>query len=98
VVRNRIFDDLEQFFLRIGGTNGESVQQLNHQTGEPFEGTRNADGWVNFDEDAFRSVDVDLELASLIDRRVEKSEEALLRGGRPKRLAILKPDLSMEPG
>lgn len=79
VVRNRILDDLEQFFLRIGGTNGKSVQQLNHQTGEPFEGTRNADRWVNFDQDAFRSVDVDLQLASFIDRRVEKSEKTLLR-------------------
>jgi hypothetical protein len=46
------------------------VQQLNHQTGETFEGTRNADGWVNFDEDTFRGVDVDLELASFVDRRV----------------------------
>jgi hypothetical protein len=55
------------------------VQQLNHQTGEPFEGTRNADRWVHLDQDAFRSVDVDLQLASFIDRRVEKSEKALLR-------------------
>lgn len=41
-------------------------------------------------------MDVDLELASFVDRRIEKSEKALSSGETAKRLAIQKSNLSME--
>jgi len=44
------------------------VEKLDHETGEAFEGTWDADGGVDLDEDAFGGVDVDLEFAGLVDR------------------------------
>jgi hypothetical protein len=43
------------------------VKELNHETGKSFEGTRNADGGVDLDEDAFGGVDIDLKFAGLVD-------------------------------
>lgn len=68
MVGDGVLDDLEQLLLRGGGADGELVEQLDHQTGEALEGTRNADGGRDFDEDALGGVDVDLELAGLVER------------------------------
>ena len=46
------------------------MEELDHETGETLEGTWDADLWVDFDEDALGSVNVDLKLASFVDRRV----------------------------
>jgi hypothetical protein len=54
------------------------MEELNHETGESFEGTRDTDCRTDFDEDAFGSVDVDFEFTSLVDRRVEKSKKTLV--------------------
>jgi chitinase len=72
-----VFDDAEKLFLRRGGADGHAMQKLDHQTSEAFESTGDADSWVDFDEYAFGGVDVDLELAGLVDGRVEESEKAL---------------------
>ena len=49
-----------------------------HQTREALECARNAHSWIDFDEDTLRRVDVHLKKASLVQGRVEKSQEALL--------------------
>jgi hypothetical protein len=54
------------------------MKELNHETGESLEGTRNADSRVYLDENAFSGVNIYLEFAGFVDRRVEESEEALL--------------------
>lgn len=78
VVRNGILNDFEQFLLRGRGTDREFVEELDHQTSEALEGTRNANCGRNFDEDAFGGVNVDLELAGFVDGRIEQGEEALV--------------------
>jgi hypothetical protein len=50
------------------------VEKLYHQTGETLERSGYADGRADFDQDAFGRVDVNLQFASLVDRRVEESE------------------------
>ena len=77
MVGNRVCDHLEELFLRVGGTDGETVEELNHQTGEPLERTRNTDGRGDFNEDSFGGVNVNLEKAFLVDRGVEKREQTL---------------------
>ena len=53
------------------------MKKLNHETGEALEGTRYPDGGRDLDEYAFGCVDVDLQLASLVDRRIQQGQEAL---------------------
>jgi hypothetical protein len=53
------------------------VKELDHETREPFEGSRDTHGWVDFDQDAFGGMDEDLELACFVDWRVEEGKEAL---------------------
>lgn len=53
------------------------MEKLDHETSEALEGTWDSDGRANFDKDAFGSVDVDLQLAGLVDRRVEEGKETL---------------------
>lgn len=77
VVRDRVLDDPKQLFLRVSRPDGEPVQQLHHQAGEALECTRDADGRRDLDQNIFRRQDVDLELASFVDRRIEEGEEAL---------------------
>lgn len=55
------------------------VQQLHHQPSEAFECTWDAHGGADTDEDVTCSLDVDLELARLVDGRIEEGEQALLR-------------------
>lgn len=50
---------------------------MDHETSETLECSRNADSWVDFNEDSFGCVDVDLELTSLVDGRVEEGEKTL---------------------
>lgn len=54
------------------------MQQLDHQTSEPLEGTRNTDRGGNLDQDALGRVDVNLEFAGLVDGRIEQSKETLV--------------------
>lgn len=80
VVGDGVLDDLQQLLLRCSRTNGKSVEELDHQTSETLEGTGNADGGADFDQDTLGRVNVDLEFAGLVERRVEQSEETLRIG------------------
>lgn len=55
------------------------MQELDHQAGETLEGAWDTDGGADFDQHTFGGVDVDLQLASFVDGRIEKREEALSR-------------------
>ena len=79
VVRDWVLDNLDQLLLGRGGSNLMSVQQLHHQTSEALECTWDAHSGADPDEDVACSLDVDLEFAGLIDRRIEKSEQTLWR-------------------
>lgn len=74
MVGDGILDDFEKLLLRSSRSDGELVQELDHETCETLERTRDAHGWGNLDENAFGGVDVDLKLASLVDGRVQKGE------------------------
>ncbi len=77
VVGDGVFDDLEQLLLRVDRADGKSVQELDHETREPPERSRNTHGRAHFDEHAFCRVDVNLQSAGFVDRRVEEREETL---------------------
>lgn len=77
MVGDGVLDNLEELLLGGGGADREAVQELHHQTGKALEGSGDADGGRNLDQDALGGVDVDLQLASLVDRRVEQGEKAL---------------------
>ena len=53
------------------------MQELDHQSGKAFEGTRDSDGGANLDEDAFGGANVNLKLPSFVDGRVEQGQQAL---------------------
>jgi hypothetical protein len=80
VVGDGVLDDLQQLLLRRSGADGQSVKELDHQTGEALKCTGNADGRADFDQDTLCCVDVDLEFAGLVERRVEEGEETLRMG------------------
>lgn len=54
------------------------MQELDHKTGETLESTRNTHGRRNLDEHALGGVDVDLESAGLVDRRIQQGQETLV--------------------
>lgn len=80
VVGDGVLDDLEQLLLRVGGADGETVKQLHHETGKSLEGTGDADGGVDLDQDALGGVDEDLETTGLVDGRVKQGQKALRVG------------------
>ena len=47
------------------------MKELNHQSGETFEGSRNSDSGADFNQNAFGSVDKDLKSSGLVDWGVE---------------------------
>lgn len=53
------------------------MQELNHKTCKPLEGTWDAHSRRNFDQYTFRSVNVYLEFASFVDWRIQQGEETL---------------------
>lgn len=77
VVGDGVLDHTEELFLRVSRPDGKAVKQLDHETGETLEGTRDADGGRDLDQDILGGEDVDLELAGFVDRRVEEGQEAL---------------------
>lgn len=80
VVAYWVLDDLQELLLRVRRANRKTVEKLNHETGESFESTWNTDGWRDLNQDTLCCMDVDLELASLVDRRVEKCKKTLTKG------------------
>lgn len=81
MVCDGVLNDAQQLLLRVCGSDGQTVEKLNHQTSKTFEGPGNSNGWGNLNENALRSVDVDLQLASLVDRGIEKGKQALCQYG-----------------
>jgi len=77
VIGYGVLDDFEEFLLGGGGANGHAVKELDHETCESFEGSRDAHGWVDFDQDAFSGMNEDLKFAGFVDWRVKEGEEAL---------------------
>lgn len=79
MIGDGVLDHLNQLLLRRCRSNLMPVEQLHHQTSKALEGSRDAHCGADPDEDVTCSLDVDLELARLIDRRIEKSEQTLYR-------------------
>lgn len=77
MVCDGVLDDLEQLLFGVGGADGEPVQQLDHEAGEPLEGARDADGGGDLDEHPLGRVDIYLQLPGLVDGRVEQGEQTL---------------------
>jgi hypothetical protein len=77
VVGDRVLDDLEELFLGVGGADGKTVEQLDHQTGETLEGSGKANGGIDFDQNTLGRVDENLQATSLVNGGIEESEEAL---------------------
>jgi len=46
------------------------MQELHHEACEALECSGDPNGWADFDQDTFCGMDIYLELASLVDRRV----------------------------
>ncbi len=78
VVRDRVRYYPQEFFLRVGTLDGEAVEKLNHQPGEPLKGSRNTHGRRDLDQDPLGRLDVDLQLASFVDWRIKEGEQALV--------------------
>ena len=53
------------------------MQKLYHQASKTLKRTWDANGRADFDQDAFRGMDIDLKLPSLVHGRVEKGKQAL---------------------
>lgn len=83
VIRDGILDDVDQLLLRGRRTNRKTVQQLDHQTGKPLESTWYPHRRADLDEHILRGMDVNLEFASLVDRRVEEGQKTLYPGEKP---------------
>lgn len=53
------------------------MEQLDHQTGEPLKCSRDADGRIDFDQNALGGVNENLEPTGLVHGGIEKSEQTL---------------------
>lgn len=78
VVGDGVLDDLQQLFLGVDRSNGEAMEQLDHETRKALEGSRDSHGRADLDQDALGGVDEDLQFAGLVDGRVEESEKTLM--------------------
>jgi len=77
MVSNWILNYFEELLRGSCGTDGHAMQQLNHEAGKALESARDPDGRIDFDEDAFRCVDVNLKPTGFVDWRIEKREKTL---------------------
>jgi hypothetical protein len=77
VVGDGVLDDFDQLLLRRGRADLVSVEQLHHQTCEALECTRDAHSRRDSDEDVLCRLNVDLQLAGLVDWRVEQGKQTL---------------------
>ena len=53
------------------------MEELDHQASKPLECARDSHGWADLYKHILCGLDVDLELARFIDRRVQQGEKAL---------------------
>lgn len=77
VVTDWVLDDSQELFLGSGRADRKSMQQLYHETSKPLKGSGNSDGGGYFNQHALGRVDINLQLAGLVDRRIEQREQTL---------------------
>lgn len=77
MISNRIFNHLDELLLGCGGPDLVSVKQLDHKTGKALESSWYPDCGAHLNEHILCSLNVDLKLASLVNRRVQQSKKAL---------------------
>jgi hypothetical protein len=77
VVGDRVLNNLQELFLRVGGADGKSVEQLNHQTGKSLESSGDADGGVDFDQYTLSRVDENLQATGLVHGGIEQGKKTL---------------------
>lgn len=53
------------------------MEELDHETGETLERSWDADGGRDLDQDTFGGMNIDLQLASLVEGRVKQREKTL---------------------
>ena len=74
-----IFDDFHQDLARSLRFNFVSLQQLRKKTRETFVSTGHTRFRVDFDQNVISRVDINTQSASLVERRIEKTEKALVK-------------------
>jgi hypothetical protein len=79
VIGNGVLDNLDELFLRCSGPNLVSMEQLHHETSKALESSGNADCRADPNKHVLVGLNVNLELARLVDRRIEESKETLRR-------------------
>ena len=67
-----VLDNPQQFFRAFDRTDTKAVKQLDHQATKPFEGTRDSDLRIHFDQHALGGVNVYLKKPCLVQRRIEQ--------------------------
>lgn len=77
MVGDGVLDDLDELLIGSGRADLVTMQQLDHETGEALESTRDAHGGVHLNEHATSRLDVDLQFAPFVDGRIEQGEQAL---------------------
>jgi len=77
VVGDGVLDDLDELLLRLCRANLMAVEQLDHQTSESLESSGKAHAGGHFDQHILGCLNVDLEPARLVDRRIQEGEETL---------------------
>jgi len=79
MVRNRVFDDFQELLVAGSGLDGELMKQLNHEATEALEGAGDADTGMDLDQDAGDGLDVHLQSAGSVHRRIQQREQTLVR-------------------
>lgn len=60
MVGDGVLDDAKQLLLGVGGLDGKAMEELDHETGETLEGTRNSNRGGDLNQDALCGGNVDL--------------------------------------
>jgi hypothetical protein len=74
VVGDGVLNNAKQLLVGVGGADRQAVQKLYHETGKTLERSGNADWGRDLDQDALGGMDVDLELAILVDGGIQEGE------------------------
>ena len=89
MLREWILNDLEQCGGLPGRLDFQFVQQLDHESGKPLVGARDATGGINFNEYLLLSVNVNLQQTCLVERRVHEGQQFLMQNVGTKVIGIL---------
>lgn len=72
VVGYGVLNHAQELLLRVGRPDGQAMQKLDHQSSKALECSRDADRGGHLNEDTLGGLDVDLQLARLVYRRVKQ--------------------------